>query len=87
MDQSQFGNTKGLSIQHYLVKFVNKILTILDTNNDDEKMAVLAQLVDWSKAFDRQDPTMGIKSFIKNGVLGQPLSLCSLAIFKKGGCL
>ena len=23
MDQSQFGNTKGLSIQHYLVKFVN----------------------------------------------------------------
>ena len=68
MDQSQFGNTKGLSIQHYLVKFVNKILTILDTNNDDEKMAVLAQLVDWSKAFDRQDPTMGIKSFIKNGV-------------------
>ena len=68
IDPSQYGNEKGLSIQHYLVKFVNKILTILDTNNDDEKYAVLSQLVDWSKAFDRQDPKIGIESFIKNGV-------------------
>ena len=68
MDPSQFGNEKGLSIQHYLVKMVNKILTILDSNNDDEKYAVLAQMVDWSKAFDRQDPKIGIESFIKNGV-------------------
>ena len=68
MDPSQFGNTKGLSIQHYLVKMVNKILTILDTNNDTEKYAVFAQLIDWSKAFDRQDPTLGIKAFIRNGV-------------------
>ena len=68
MDKSQFGNVKGLSIQHYLVKFVNKILTILDSNNEQEKYAVLASLVDWSKAFDRQDPKLGIQSFIKNGV-------------------
>jgi hypothetical protein len=68
MDPSQYGNVKGLSIQHYLVKFVNKILTILDSNNDLEKNAVIAQFIDWSKAFDRQDPLLGIKSFIKNGV-------------------
>ena len=68
MDPSQFGNVKGLSIQHYLVKMVNKILTILDTNNEKEKFAVLSQLIDWSKAFDRQDPKLGIQSFIKNGV-------------------
>ena len=37
MDPSQYGNVKGLSIQHYLVKMVDKILTILDTNNKDEK--------------------------------------------------
>ena len=67
-DPSQFGNEKGLSIQHYLLKMVNKILTILDTNNDREKYAVVAQLVDWSKAFDRQDPKLGIQSFIRNGV-------------------
>ena len=47
---------------------VNKILTILDTNNEKEKFAVLSQLIDWSKAFDRQDPKLGIQSFIKNGV-------------------
>ena len=68
MDPSQFGNEKGLSIQHYLVKIVHKILTILDSNNENEKHAVLAQLIDWSKAFDRQDPKLGIESFIKNGV-------------------
>ena len=68
IDPSQFGNEKGLSIQHYLVKMVNQILTILDNNNAEEKYAVLAQLVDWSKAFDRQDPKIGIESFIKNGV-------------------
>ena len=68
IDPAQYGNEKGLSIQHYLVKLVNRILTILDTNNDEEKYAVLAQLVDWSKAFDRQDPKIGIESFINNGV-------------------
>ena len=30
MDKSQFENVKGLSIQHYYVKLVNKILTISD---------------------------------------------------------
>ena len=68
MDPSPFGNEKGLSIQHYLVKLVNKILTLLDTNNEHEKYAVVAQLVDWSKAFDRQDPKLGVESFIRNGV-------------------
>ena len=64
MDLSQYGNVKGLSIQHYLVKMVDKILTILDTNNEEEKYAVVAKLVDWSKAFDRQDPKLGIQNFM-----------------------
>ena len=65
IDVSQYGNQKGLSIQHYLVQMVNKILTILDTNNEKEKYAVLAQLIDWKKAFDMQDPKLGIESFIR----------------------
>ena len=68
IDPSQFGNEKGLSITHYLVEMVNRILTILDSNNDHEKYAVMAQLIDWSKAFDRQDPKLGIEAFTKNGV-------------------
>ena len=47
---------------------INKILTTLDKNSSSESMAVLTQLVDWSQAFDRQCPTLGIKSFINNGV-------------------
>ena len=87
MDPSQYGNVKGLSIQHYLVKFVNKILTILDSNNDLEKNAVIAQFIDWSKAFDRQDPLLGIKSFIKNGVRPTLIPLL-ISYFqeKKDGC-
>ena len=31
-------------------------------------MAVIAQLINWNKAFYRQDPLIGIQAFIKNGV-------------------
>ena len=68
IDKSQFGNEKGLSTTHYLVKMLHEILTILDRNNEKEKYAVIAQMIDWSKAFDRVDPRLCIESFIKNGV-------------------
>ena len=42
IDPSQFGNEKGLSIQDYLVKMVNKILTILDTNNEEDIISASA---------------------------------------------
>ena len=67
-DPSQYGNSKGVSTQHYLVKMVDRILTVLDSNNEKEKYAVIAQLVDWAQAFDRQCPKIGVNSFIKNGV-------------------
>ena len=67
-DPSQYGNEKGISTQHYLIKMIDQILTYLDTNNDKEAYGVIVQLIDWSQAFDRQCPTLGIKSFIENGV-------------------
>ena len=33
MDPSQFANQKGLSIQHYLIKFIDRILQALDKNS------------------------------------------------------
>ena len=68
MDKSQYGNRKGVSIQHYLVKMINQILTALDNSNHGEKKAVLVSLIDWDNAFPRQCPILGIKSFIQNGV-------------------
>ena len=67
-DPSQYGNCKGVSTQHYLIKMVDRILTVLDTNNQNEAYAVVVQLVDWAQAFDRQCPKLGIQSFLNNGV-------------------
>ena len=67
-DPSQYGNEKGLSVQHYLINMINKILTSLDKNTAKEAIAVIANYIDWSSAFDRQCPKLAIESFIKNGV-------------------
>ena len=50
MDWGQYGGEKGSSIAHYLIEFVNFILY-----NQDMKIphAVLAVLIDYSKAFNR----------------------------------
>ena len=67
-DKSQYGNQKKISIQHYLVNMLHKILKSLDENSVNKSIAVLLQMVDWSQAFDRQSHKLGIESFIKNGV-------------------
>ena len=68
LDPGQFGNQKGISIQHYLIQMLHRILTVLDNNSKGDIFAVVANLVDWNNAFPRQCPTLGIQSFIDNGV-------------------
>ena len=70
-DPSQYGNEKGMSINHYLINMIDKILTALDRDSSSEALCVLLQLVDWKQAFPRQCPKLGIESFIKNGVRPQ----------------
>ena len=67
-DQSQYGNEKGVSVNHYLVKMIDEILKRVDRNSVYEKFAVFCTMVDWKQAFDRQCPRLGIQSFIRNGV-------------------
>ena len=67
-DPSQYGNNKGTSIQHSLIKMIHRILTALDTNTRRETFAVVANMIDWNSAFPRQCPKLGVQSFIKNGV-------------------
>ena len=66
IDRSQYGNRKGTSTEHLMVKLMDKILDLLDKNNNHS--AVIASLVDWASAFDRQDATLAIQKFIKMGV-------------------
>ena len=68
LDKSQYANQKGLSINHNLVKLVDRVLGALDGSTKGENSAVLATYLDWSKAFDCQDPTLAIRSFQDNGV-------------------
>ena len=68
MDPAQYGNQKGLSAQHYLVKMLHQILTATDKNSKEEAKAVIVEMVDWEAAFDRQCHRKGILSFIRNGV-------------------
>ena len=68
IDKPQYGNQKGVSIQHYLIKFIDKVLKNLDTNSKGDIFAALVTFVDWKQAINRQDPKLGIESFIANGV-------------------
>ena len=68
IDSAQYGNRKGKSINHYLIKMINRILVAVDKNTRKETFAVVASLIDWSKAFPRQCPKLGVESFLKNGV-------------------
>ena len=47
---------------------INEILISVDTNSVAEKIAVFCSMIDWRQAFDRQDPTLGVQSFVRNGV-------------------
>ena len=67
-DKSQYGNVKGVSIQHYLVKLIHEVLVNLDSNKKSESFAVIMSMIDWSQAFDRQSHLLGLQSFIDNGV-------------------
>jgi hypothetical protein len=67
MDWGQYGGEKGSSISHYLIQFVNFILY-----NQDLKIphAVLAVMIDYSKAFNRICHNTIITILSKMGVPG-----------------
>ena len=64
----QFAGLKGLGTDHYLVKMVDRILRSLDCSTSQESTAVIASFIDWADAFPRVQHTLGMKSFIQNGL-------------------
>ena len=71
MDFRQYGGTKGNSICHYLIEFINFILH----QQEIESTAVLASLVDFSKAFNRQDHAILITKLCDLGTPGWLLKI------------
>ena len=72
LDFRQYGGTRGNSITHYLIEFVNFILT---TQDRPGKLAVLACYVDFQKAFNRQNHYILIKKLHNLGVPGWLLKI------------
>ena len=72
MDFRQYGGLKGNSICHYLIELINFILYHQDSS---EPSAILLCLVDFSKAFNRQDHNILITKLSDLGVPGWLLNL------------
>ena len=63
IDSSQFGNSRGCSTTHYLIKATNEAFKSTDTGG-----ATTAITIDYSKAFDLVDHTTLIKKLLSLGV-------------------
>ena len=62
----QFGGQKGSGTEHLLVCLVDRVLGLLDKNT--VRSAVIMSGVDWTAAFDRNDPTKTTQKFIRYGL-------------------
>ena len=77
-DRHQYGNEKGISVNHYLINLIHKVLTFVDKNSASEKFTAVLMMLDWSQAFERQSHILGVQSFIDNGVRASLIPLlCS----------
>ena len=72
LDFRQYGGMKGNSVTHYMIELVN---FILHSQDRAEPTAVLLCLVDFSKAFNRQDHNILITKLSDLGVPGWLLRL------------
>ena len=72
IDFRQYGGSKGNSITHYLIEFINFILSNQDST---APIAILACMVDFTKAFNRIDHNLIVTKLSDMGVPGWLLSL------------
>ena len=66
IDIGQYGGQAGIGTEHLIVCLLDRILKLLDKHSD--RSAIIMTCLDWSAAFDRQDPTLAIKRFLELGV-------------------
>ena len=72
IDFRQYGGLKGNSITHYLIEFINFILSCQDST---DQTAILACMVDFSKAFNRQNHNLLVTKLSDMGVPGWLLKI------------
>ncbi len=69
-DPTQYGNKKGSSTTHYLIK-----LTDVAYKSNDIGKATTAITIDYSKAFDLVDHTILVNKLIEISVRGKVINL------------
>ena len=72
IDFRQYGGFKGNSITHYLIEFINFILSNQDGT---DQIAILACMIDFSKAFNRQNHNLLITKLSDMDVPGWLLKI------------
>ena len=72
IDFRQYGGLKGNSVTHYIIEFINFILSCQDSL---EQTAIMACMVDFSKAFNRQNHNLLITKLSDMGVPGWLLKI------------
>ena len=72
IDFRQYGGLKGNSITHYIIEFMNFILSHQDSS---EQTAIMACMVDFSKAFNRQNHNLLVTKLSDMGVPGWLLKI------------
>ena len=70
LDKNQYGNCKGSSTTHYLIK-----LTDLAYRSKDMGQATTAVTIDYSKAFDYVDHGVLIEKLVQLGIRGKVINL------------
>ena len=72
IDFRQYGGLRGNSITHYIIEFINFILSCQDSL---DQTAVMACMVDFSKAFNRQNHNLLVTKLSDMGVPGWLLKI------------
>ena len=72
IDFRQYGGAKGNSITHYIIEFITFMLSCQDSS---DQTAILACMVDFSKAFNRQNHYILISKLSDMGVPGWLLKI------------
>ena len=89
IDFRQYGGLRGNSITHYIIEFINFILSCQDSQ---DQTAIMACMVDFSKAFNRQNHNIILTKLSDMGVPGWLLKIViaflkdrRMQVFYKGG--
>ena len=80
IDFRQYGGTKGNSITHYLIEFINFIIMNQDSH---DQTAILACMVDFQKAFNRINHNIVIAKLSDMGVPGWLLKIVVAFLTKR----